>query len=308
MTSEATETPRGRGLRKGRYAGSDGLGLVEVVDELLDELVEKGLASAGLTEVVERLITCAEDQRELAEILAAEKLTGEDVGSRAGRRTVRAGLACAAMAGLSSDDSSFQWSVTTTAVLAGLAERLEELDGDDAGALSLVTETSTGPRAVVRSLCGDDEIRESRLRRIVAAFEASWLLEGEGDQWPHGPNYRPSIEAMFAMTAHRWARIVEPYARGGLTTQDAVDTVRAMASRRSEQRLFDLLLGVLGFWEEGRVLTVDDGEEVEVVEAGDSLEYFDRPMVRSISDEADGEPYRLDSDRSVTEVSDPPTG
>jgi hypothetical protein len=304
MASKSTDETRGRGLRKGRYAGSGGLSLVEVVDELLDELVDGGLADADLTEVVERLIDSAEDRQEVLEVLAAESLTGEAVGSRAGRRTVRAGLACAAMADLTTDDASFQWSVTSTAVLAGLTERLEELEHDDS-ALALVTETSTGPRAVVRFLCGDDEIRESRLRRIVAAFEASWLLEGEGDQWPHGPNYRPSIEAMIAMTAHRWARIVEPYARGGLTIQDVVDTVRAMSSRRSEQRLLDLFLGVLGFLEEGRVLEFDDGERVEVVEAGDRVEHFHRPMVRPVSEEDDGRTFRLEPHRTVTWMSEP---
>jgi hypothetical protein len=78
-----------------------------------------------------------------------------------------------------------------------------------------------------------------------------------------------------------------------------------MSSRRSEQRLLDLLLAVLGFLEEGRVLECEDGERLKVVAAGDRVEHFHRPMVQSVSDGDDGRTFRLEPHRTVTWMSEP---
>lgn len=159
--------------------------------------------------------------------------------------------------------------------------------GGDAGA-AMGLEDVRRPASIAMSTLFGAAIDGASLRRAVTAFEAAWLLEKESLGWPHHRDFRPSVEAIVVATARRWVDLRRGSEfRGPKTPQEAVEALFERVDVVAERVALDVLLSTICFLARGLEVELADGRRGVVVEAGEGVDDYMRPVVAL---DVDGEP------------------
>lgn len=148
------------------------------------------------------------------------------------------------------------------------------------------------------------QMRYPALRRAVVAYEAGWLAHKDVLGWPWGEKQRPTVEAVIVETARRfWETMaLTPDMQRRPRPSEVFDRMRDEAETKVEHVVVQLAMDVMGYYERGLIVETSTGWSGVVVEPGEELADFSRPVVRMARDADRNSIEPRDVDLSSDEV------
>lgn len=130
------------------------------------------------------------------------------------------------------------------------------------------------------------QMRYPALRRAAVAYEAGWLAHKDVLGWPWGEKQRPTVEAVIVETARRyWEKMaLTPDMQRRPRPSEVFDRMRDEAETKVEHVVVQLAMDVMGYYERGLIVETSTGWSGVVVEPGEELADFSRPVVRMARD------------------------
>ncbi len=151
--------------------------------------------------------------------------------------------------------------------------------------LSMSGKEELGPSNALLIL-RNGRLRKPTLRRAVIAYEAGWLRHEHDIGWPYGDNRRPSIESFIVRVCHRFWDLMalKPSMNARRSPADVFDTLLEEADSKVERAVVQLVMETIAFYERGAIVETSAGWQGVVVQAGERMSNFPRPVVRMVRD------------------------
>ncbi len=151
--------------------------------------------------------------------------------------------------------------------------------------LSMSGKESLGPSNALLIL-RNGRLREPTLRRATIAYEAGWLRYEHDIGWPYGNNRRPSVESFIVRVCHRYWDLMalKPSMNERRSPEQVFETLLEEADSRLERAVVRLVMETLAFYERGAIVETSEGWKGVVVEPGERMADFPRPVVRMVRD------------------------